>query len=50
MLYDWISILAPIGMALLGYPVGDVVEWIVPTGKRHARILKVDAERPLAAA
>ncbi len=29
-----ISILAPIGTALLGYRVGDIVEWEVPAGKR----------------
>lgn len=30
-----ISILAPIGTALLGYKVGDIVEWEVPAGKRR---------------
>jgi regulator of nucleoside diphosphate kinase len=34
-----ISILAPIGTAMLGYRVDDVFEWEVPAGKRH---LKVD--------
>ena len=34
-----ISILAPIGTAMLGYRVGDVFEWEVPAGKRR---LKVD--------
>ena len=34
-----ISILAPIGTAMLGYRVGDVFEWDVPAGKRR---LKVD--------
>lgn len=29
-----ISILAPIGTALLGYKIGDTVEWEVPAGKR----------------
>lgn len=46
MLHDRISVLAPIGMALLGYRVGDVVEWTVPAGKRHLRITKVDVESP----
>ena len=50
MLYDRISVLAPIGMALLGYQVGDVIEWTVPAGKRNFRILKVEADRPVAAA
>jgi regulator of nucleoside diphosphate kinase len=34
-----ISILAPIGTAVLGYRVGDVVEWPVPAGLKR---LKVD--------
>ena len=34
-----ISILAPVGTAMLGYRVGDVFEWDVPAGKRR---LKVD--------
>jgi regulator of nucleoside diphosphate kinase len=34
-----ISILAPIGTASLGYKLGDVIEWPVPSGLRR---LKVD--------
>ncbi len=34
-----LSVLAPIGMGLLGYKAGDVFEWIVPGGKR---VLKVE--------
>lgn len=33
-----ISVLAPIGTALLGYRVGDVISWKVPCGKRKFRI------------
>lgn len=33
-----ISVLAPIGTALLGYRSGDVVEWEVPGGRRRLRI------------
>jgi regulator of nucleoside diphosphate kinase len=33
-----ISILAPIATALLGYRVGDTVEWKVPAGVRRLRI------------
>lgn len=33
-----ISILAPIGMALLGYRKGDVVEWKVPSGTRTLKL------------
>lgn len=38
---DKISVFAPIGTALLGYRVGDVVEWSVPAGKRRLRIIGV---------
>jgi regulator of nucleoside diphosphate kinase len=33
-----ISILAPIGTAILGYSEGDVVQWEVPDGTRNLRI------------
>lgn len=33
-----ISVLAPIGTALLGYRVGDVIEWKVPSGKKRWRV------------
>lgn len=36
-----ISVLAPIGTAILGYRVGDSVEWPVPSGLRRIRIDKV---------
>ena len=35
---DKISIFAPIGTAILGYRVGDEVEWQVPAGMRRFRI------------
>lgn len=35
-----LSILAPIGTAILGHRVGNVVRWLVPSGKRR---LKVEA-------
>lgn len=38
---DRISVLAPLGTALLGYRQGDVIEWTVPAGKRKYRILRV---------
>jgi len=37
-----ISVLAPIGTALLGYGAGTTVEWQVPSGMRHLRILDVE--------
>ncbi|BFU94406.1 MAG: RNA polymerase-binding protein Rnk [Nitrospira sp.] len=36
-----ISILAPIGTAILGYRVGDTVEWSVPGGVRKLRIEEI---------
>ncbi len=36
-----ISIIAPIGTALLGYREGDTVEWEVPAGNRKLRIKKI---------
>jgi regulator of nucleoside diphosphate kinase len=36
-----ISILAPIGTAMLGYEIGDVFEWEVPAGKRRLRVERI---------
>lgn len=36
-----ISVLAPLGTALLGYREGDEVEWTMPGGQRRLRIEKV---------
>jgi regulator of nucleoside diphosphate kinase len=36
-----ISILAPIGTALIGYKVGDTVEWTVPAGTRRLHIDRI---------
>jgi len=36
-----ISILAPVGIAILGYKEGDSIEWKVPGGLRRLKILKV---------
>jgi regulator of nucleoside diphosphate kinase len=36
-----ISILAPIGTAVLGYRLGDVIEWSVPAGLRRLRVEEV---------
>ncbi len=33
-----ISVLAPIGTAVLGYRVGDVVEWRVPAGRKTFKV------------
>jgi regulator of nucleoside diphosphate kinase len=37
-----ISVLAPIGTALLGYRVGSEIEWQVPAGTRRLRIDQVE--------
>lgn len=33
-----ISILSPVGTALIGYRTGDTVEWPVPAGKVHLKV------------
>jgi regulator of nucleoside diphosphate kinase len=36
-----VSVLAPIGTAMLGYRVGDVIAWRVPKGIRRLEVLEV---------
>ncbi|GAI03377.1 unnamed protein product, partial [marine sediment metagenome] len=36
-----ISILAPIGTALLGYKVGDIIEWKVPVGLMKLKVEEI---------
>ena len=36
-----ISILAPVGTAVLGYRVGDTVEWTVPAGLKKLRVEEI---------
>ena len=36
-----LSILAPIGTAILGYRLGDVIRWRVPSGKRRLRVEEI---------
>lgn len=36
-----LSVLSPIGTAIFGYSVGDVIEWQVPKGMRRIRIEQV---------
>ena len=49
-----ISVLAPLGMAVLGYRTGDEIEWDVPGGRRRLMVRRVnhqpeaDARRPAA--
>lgn len=42
-----ISVLAPVGTAIIGYQVGDVVTWSVPRGRVQLRIEDVTAASPL---
>ncbi len=44
-----ISVLAPIGSALLGLSVGQSIEWQVPSGRRRLRVLAVRSAAPAAA-
>jgi len=37
-----ISVLAPIGTALLGYSAGSTIEWKVPSRMRHIYIMEVE--------
>jgi regulator of nucleoside diphosphate kinase len=36
-----ISILAPVGTAMIGYRVGDVIEWEVPSGLRRLKVEEI---------
>lgn len=36
-----ISILAPLGTAVLGYRVGDTVEWEAPAGRKRLKVKKI---------
>jgi regulator of nucleoside diphosphate kinase len=39
--HNRISVLAPVGTAILGYRLGDVIEWPVPAGLRRLRVEEV---------
>jgi regulator of nucleoside diphosphate kinase len=41
-----LSILAPIGTALIGYRAGDLVEWSTPGGVRQLKIRRVTPPAP----
>ncbi len=36
-----ISVLAPIGTAMLGYKCGDLIEWLVPSGLRRLKVKEI---------
>jgi regulator of nucleoside diphosphate kinase len=44
-----ISVLAPLGTALLGYREGDEVEWLMPGGLRRLRVERVTQQEERAA-
>jgi len=44
-----ISVLAPLGMGVLGYRSGDVIEWDVPGGRRRLRVTHVPYQPEAAA-
>lgn len=44
-----LSVLAPIGTALIGYRVGDIVQWNTPGGSRQLKIRRVTSAAVLAA-
>jgi len=37
----YISVLAPVGMAMMGYQVGDTFEWPVPEGMRRLLVKEI---------
>jgi regulator of nucleoside diphosphate kinase len=45
-----ISVLAPVGTAILGYNLGDVIEWPVPAGLRRLRVEMVSYQPEMATA
>lgn len=36
-----ISVLAPVGMAMIGYRVGDTITWQVPAGTKRLKVKKI---------
>ena len=38
---SWVSVLSPLGAALLGLRVGQEFDWILPQGKRRVRVVGV---------
>ncbi len=36
-----VSVLAPIGTAMLGYQVGDSFDWVVPMGTRKLKVVEI---------
>jgi len=36
-----ISVLAPVGTAMIGYRAGDLIEWEVPSGLRRLKVEEI---------
>jgi regulator of nucleoside diphosphate kinase len=43
-----ISILSPLGVALIGFKEGMLIDWVLPGGPKKLKILKVSNENPVA--
>jgi regulator of nucleoside diphosphate kinase len=43
-----LSVLAPVGTALLGFSEGDEIEWPTPGGSRRLKLLRVTRDAPAA--
>lgn len=41
---EWISVLSPIGTALIGFRVGNEVTWPTPGGQRNLKIVAVERD------
>lgn len=41
-----VSVLAPMGIALLGFKEGDHFKWQMPGGLKHLRIISVENDEP----
>jgi regulator of nucleoside diphosphate kinase len=50
MAHHRISVLAPVGTAILGYRLRDVIEWPVPAGLRRLRVEMVSYQPEMATA
>lgn len=37
----WVSVLAPIGSALLGLEIGQEIDWPLPSGERRIRVAEI---------
>ena len=45
----WVSVLAPIGSALIGLRVGQEIEWQMPNGRKQIRVVEISYQPESAA-